>query len=245
MRWRRSRRAIFRRRSLRSLRRARSIAKRGSMRARRGSRRQWPRPSTPLTTRNCSVSRASAAMPWGGRRRSTAARPISISRDSRSASFIRGAFSPGSTNWKAATETIAEELRAVMAAERAELVPYIQYDEHLPLAQWKPLNRNPDWTAIHLWRNGERVEANARHCPADLAAARRISAARNPGLRPQRHVFAACAGNRDPAACRGEQCAARLPPAADRARRLLVPRRRRDPLLAAGRGLRLRRHDRA
>ena len=67
-----------------------------------------------------------------------------------------------------ATETIAEELRAVMAAERTELVPYIQYDEHLPLAQWKPLNRNPDWTAIHLWRNGERVEANARHCPRTL-----------------------------------------------------------------------------
>ena len=69
---------------------------------------------------------------------------------------------------EAATETIAEELRTVMAAERAELVPYIQYDEHLPLAQWKPLNRNPDWTAIHLWRNGERIEANARHCPQTL-----------------------------------------------------------------------------
>lgn len=67
-----------------------------------------------------------------------------------------------------ATEVISEELRAVMAAERTELVPYIQYDEHLPLAQWKPLNRNPDWTAIHLWRNGEKVEANARHCPRTL-----------------------------------------------------------------------------
>jgi aspartyl/asparaginyl beta-hydroxylase (cupin superfamily) len=55
-----------------------------------------------------------------------------------------------------------------MTAERAELVPYIQYDEHLPLAQWKPLNRNPDWTAIHLWRNGQLVEANARHCPRTL-----------------------------------------------------------------------------
>ena len=69
---------------------------------------------------------------------------------------------------EAATETIAAELSAVMAAERAELVPYIQYDEHLPLAQWKPLNRSSDWTAIHLWRNGERVEANARHCPKTL-----------------------------------------------------------------------------
>ena len=69
---------------------------------------------------------------------------------------------------EAATETIATELQAVMAAERAELVPYIQYDEHLPLAQWRPLNRNPDWTAIHLWRNGELIDANARHCPRTL-----------------------------------------------------------------------------
>jgi len=63
---------------------------------------------------------------------------------------------------------IADELAAVMAAERAELVPYIQYEDHLPLDQWRDLNRNPDWTAIHLWRNGERLDANARHCPATL-----------------------------------------------------------------------------
>ena len=69
---------------------------------------------------------------------------------------------------EAATESIAEELNAVMAAERAELVPYVQYDEHLPLAQWKALNRNPNWTAIHLWQNGELVEANARHCRRTL-----------------------------------------------------------------------------
>lgn len=69
---------------------------------------------------------------------------------------------------EAATDAIAEELKAILDAERAELVPYIQYDEHLPLAQWKPLNRNPDWTAIHLWQNGELIEANARHCPNTL-----------------------------------------------------------------------------
>ena len=69
---------------------------------------------------------------------------------------------------EAATETIASELDAVMAAERAELVPYIQYADHLPLDQWRPLNNNPDWTAIHLLNRGERVEANARHCPVTM-----------------------------------------------------------------------------
>jgi aspartyl/asparaginyl beta-hydroxylase (cupin superfamily) len=70
---------------------------------------------------------------------------------------------------EAATGMIAGELRAVMAAERAELVPYVQYEEHVPMEQWRPLNRNPDWTAIHLLLRGERIEANARHCPETMA----------------------------------------------------------------------------
>jgi aspartyl/asparaginyl beta-hydroxylase (cupin superfamily) len=69
---------------------------------------------------------------------------------------------------EAATDKLASELQEVMQAERAELVPYIQYAEHLPLDQWRPLNKNPDWTAIHLLLGGERVDANARHCPQTM-----------------------------------------------------------------------------
>lgn len=80
----------------------------------------------------------------------------------------RGLF-PWIEQIEAATETIAAELGAVMAAERTELVPYVQYAAHQPLDQWRALNHNPDWTAIHLLRGGRRIEANARHCPATLA----------------------------------------------------------------------------
>jgi aspartyl/asparaginyl beta-hydroxylase (cupin superfamily) len=31
------------------------------------------------------------------------------------------------------------------------------------------LNRSSDWTAIHLLKNGSRIEANALHCPETLA----------------------------------------------------------------------------
>jgi len=75
---------------------------------------------------------------------------------------------------EAAVESLAEELRAVMTAERAELVPYIQYEDHMPLDQWRALNRNPDWTAIHLLQNGTRIEANARHCPRTIALLERL-----------------------------------------------------------------------
>ena len=70
---------------------------------------------------------------------------------------------------EAATAAITEDFHRAMAAERAELVPYIQYPDDVPLRQWAELNRNPAWTAIHLVQNGATIEANARHCPAVMA----------------------------------------------------------------------------
>jgi aspartyl/asparaginyl beta-hydroxylase (cupin superfamily) len=69
---------------------------------------------------------------------------------------------------EAATDTIRAEFEALIAAEAAEIVPYIQYPDHLPLMQWKELNASDKWRAIHLIQNGEVVEANARHCPRTM-----------------------------------------------------------------------------
>lgn len=85
---------------------------------------------------------------------------------------------------EAATGSIAQELDAVMAAERTELVPYIQYEEHQPLQQWRELNRNRDWTAIHLIQNGLTVEANARHCPRTMEVLARLPQPAIPGSGP-------------------------------------------------------------
>jgi aspartyl/asparaginyl beta-hydroxylase (cupin superfamily) len=71
---------------------------------------------------------------------------------------------------EAQTDAIAAEFEALLASERGELVPYIQYPDHVPMRQWQPLNRNPDWTAIHLLKNGQRVGANADRCPRTMAA---------------------------------------------------------------------------
>ena len=83
-----------------------------------------------------------------------------------------------------ATDEIATELRTVMEAERNELVPYIQYDDHMPLDQWRDLNRNPDWTAIHLWKSGQLVDANARHCPRSVALLEGFPQPKVPGSGP-------------------------------------------------------------
>ena len=85
---------------------------------------------------------------------------------------------------EAATDIIVSELEAVMAAERAELVPYIQYAEHEAMAQWRPLNHNPDWTAIHLVQNGKVIEANAARCPATMALLAELPQPHVPGAGP-------------------------------------------------------------
>lgn len=78
---------------------------------------------------------------------------------------------------------IRAEFEALIAAEAAEMVPYVQYSDQVPLRQWKELNFSRDWTAIHLLQNGRRVEANARHCPRTLEAI---------GALPQPQVPGAC-----------------------------------------------------
>ena len=85
---------------------------------------------------------------------------------------------------EAATDAIAAELETVMSAERAELVPYIQYEQHEAMAQWRELNQSRDWTAIHLIRNGETIEPNARHCPAVMALLDRLPQPDIPGAGP-------------------------------------------------------------
>ncbi len=85
---------------------------------------------------------------------------------------------------EAATDVIAAEFEAVANAERAELVPYIQYAAHEPLQQWRSLNHSRDWTAIHLLQNGKRIDANARHCSQTMALIDQIPQPRVPGCSP-------------------------------------------------------------
>jgi len=96
------------------------------------------------------------------------------------------------------TEAIATEMQAVMAAERAELVPYIQYAEHMPLAQWRELNNNRDWTAIHLMRNGQRIEANAAMCPLTMSVLAQCDQPQIPGASPNAMFSLLAPGTRIP-----------------------------------------------
>lgn len=74
---------------------------------------------------------------------------------------------------------IRAEMLALLKSERAALTPYLQYEEREALAQWRALNRNPDWTAVHLIKQGKVVETNAALAPRTMEILSRL---------PQPHV---------------------------------------------------------
>ena len=85
------------------------------------------------------------------------------------AGFYDRSLFPWFAELEAATDLFQNEFNTVVNAEAAELVPYIQYPQGVPLEQWQALNHNRNWTAIHMLQNGRRVESNARHCPHVMA----------------------------------------------------------------------------
>jgi aspartyl/asparaginyl beta-hydroxylase (cupin superfamily) len=91
---------------------------------------------------------------------------------------------PGLVGLEDATAAIRAEFDALIAAEAAEMVPYIQYPDRVPLRQWKELNNNPKWTAIHLLQNGWPVDVNARHCPQTMDAISKMDQPQVPGASP-------------------------------------------------------------
>jgi aspartate beta-hydroxylase len=70
---------------------------------------------------------------------------------------------------EAATADIRQELLAVMGQPEA-FAPYVQGDPSRPMLAQGGLRDNPDWSAFYLWKNGQRVEANAARCPRTMAA---------------------------------------------------------------------------
>jgi Aspartyl/Asparaginyl beta-hydroxylase len=85
---------------------------------------------------------------------------------------------------EAATDVMRTEFEAAACAQAAELVPYIQYPATVPVEQWRELNHNPAWTAIHLIDRGRIVKANARHCPQTMALLEAIPQPEIPGAGP-------------------------------------------------------------
>jgi aspartate beta-hydroxylase len=71
---------------------------------------------------------------------------------------------------EACWKDIRAEALAVWTEGSPDLTPYVHYPPGAPLDQWVELNNSLNWSAFHLWKDGLKVEANARQCPATMAA---------------------------------------------------------------------------
>jgi len=85
---------------------------------------------------------------------------------------------------EAATGDIRRECEAVLAGQRDEFDPYIQYPPGAPVNQWRELNHSQRWTTYFLWRHGERVDAHCERCPRTAAVVESLPLARTRNYTP-------------------------------------------------------------
>jgi len=85
---------------------------------------------------------------------------------------------------EAATEDIRRECEAVLAGQRDEFDPYIQYPPGAPVNQWQELNHSQRWATYFLWKHGERVDAHCERCPRTAAVVESLPLARTRNYSP-------------------------------------------------------------
>jgi len=87
--------------------------------------------------------------------------------------FERDEF-PWLAGFEAATPAIQRELAQVLVEDEAGFAPYVHYDDHLPLDQWRELNKNPRWSAFHFYDGGFEIPERCERAPETMAAVRRL-----------------------------------------------------------------------
>ena len=152
---------------------------------------------------------------------------------------------PWLPEFEAATAGIQRELARILVEDEAGFSPYIHYDDHQPLDQWRELNKSPRWSAFHFYDKGREIAERCARAPETMAAVRRLPQAMVDLRSPTAMFSVLKPKTRIPphTGIANFRLVVHLPlvlPAA-----LRLPRGRRDARMAHRRGLGVRRHDRA
>jgi aspartyl/asparaginyl beta-hydroxylase (cupin superfamily) len=97
--------------------------------------------------------------------------------------FDRDHF-PWFAELEAETETIRAELEALLGSDGAGFEPYVAMAAGTPRSKWTALDHNPAWSALHLWREGRRIDDACERCPRTAAIVERLPRAEMPGRAP-------------------------------------------------------------
>jgi aspartyl/asparaginyl beta-hydroxylase (cupin superfamily) len=132
------------------------------------------------------------------RRRASAARDVMLGRRTVFANECHGLHYPflpadeyfdrEQFDWLATlegvTDAIRAELEAILADRDPGLAPYVEQPSGVPENKWSPLDRSLDWGALHLWRDGERIEEACARAPKTVALVETLPLCRIPGRAP-------------------------------------------------------------
>lgn len=91
---------------------------------------------------------------------------------------------PWMAGLEAKTDIIRDELVDQLKTYWSKFHPYMQLPAGAPVNQWAALNHSPDWSSLHLWRDGERVEENCALFPRTAAILETLPMADQPGYAP-------------------------------------------------------------
>ena len=111
--------------------------------------------------------------------------------------FDRGHF-PWLEKLEAATAVIREELESILGSRDPGLAPYIEMPPGTPHNLWSELDGSADWSALHLWRDGERIDAVCKRAPRTAELVETLPLARIPGRAPAVFFSILKAGKRIP-----------------------------------------------
>ena len=81
---------------------------------------------------------------------------------------------PWLAEFEAATPGVQRELARILVEDEAGFSPYIHYDDHQPLDQWRELNKSPRWSAFHFYDKGREIAGRCARAPETMAAIRRL-----------------------------------------------------------------------
>lgn len=102
---------------------------------------------------------------------------------------VRRFFEAAEFEWATAVEAAFPEVRAEMLAALEQgrgFAPYVNHPEGSPAARvWQGINRNANWSTLHLYRHGQPVPENLARCPRTAALLESIDLHRVPGYGPE------------------------------------------------------------
>ena len=96
-------------------------------------------------------------------------------------------FDPTEFKWVSAAETrtelVRQELLTVFNDEKV-LSPYVAYQGKIP-DEWKALTNSSDWSAYHIYKEGEKVPSHCEQCPETTELLQNLPLVSMPGQAPE------------------------------------------------------------